>query len=263
MNLSISNIAWTPANDDIIYALIQEFGFKGLEIAPTRLFPDAPYENLSKARIWSEHMQAYHGISIPSMQSIWYGRTEQLFGTYKERQILIDYTKKSIDFASAIRCRNLVFGCPKNRSLPEGADPDTAIEFFREIGDYAKSQGTVVGIEANPPVYQTNYINDTFSALDLVKKVDSEGFRLNLDVGTMIQNDEKVHDLVGQVPYISHVHISEPLLKPIEKRELHRELYDLLSGENYQGFVSIEMGKTEDIAGLRYIIQYVYEVFGK
>jgi sugar phosphate isomerase/epimerase len=85
-------------------------------------------------------------------------------------------------------------------------------------------KGTVIGMEANPPIYNTNYINDTLSALELIKEVNSEGFKLNLDIGTMIENKEPVDELVGNVNMINHVHISEPNLKPIEKMTLHREL---------------------------------------
>ena len=38
------------------------------------------------------------------MQSIWFGRQERLFGSEEEREILIDYTKKAVDFAVAIQC---------------------------------------------------------------------------------------------------------------------------------------------------------------
>ena len=32
-------------------------------------------------------------------------------------------------------CGNLVFGCPKNRIMPEGADEAVAVEFFRHLGE--------------------------------------------------------------------------------------------------------------------------------
>lgn len=99
---------------------------------------------------------------------------------------MLDYTKKAIDFAAAIGCKNLVFGCPRNRSLPAGADESVAVAFFKELGEYAYSKGTAIGMEANPPIYNTNYINDTKSALELIEQVDSKGFKLNLDVGTRI-----------------------------------------------------------------------------
>ena len=37
------------------------------------------------------------GFTVPSMQSIWFGRQEKIFGTLEERKILVEYTKKAID----------------------------------------------------------------------------------------------------------------------------------------------------------------------
>ena len=261
MNLSISNIGWTKENDEFVYAIMKENGFVGLEIAPTRIFPEQPYNKLDAAKTWAKELKSEYGFVVPSMQSIWYGRNEKLFGTDEERAALVDYTKKAIDFAEVIGCKNLVFGCPRNRSIPDDADENIAIEFFRSIGDYAVLHGTVVGMEANPPIYNTNYINDTVSALELAEKVDSDGFKLNLDVGTMIENGEDVSALKGRENYINHVHISEPGLKFIEKRQLHCELAVLLNNSNYSGFVSIEVGKQDDVKELEKMMKYVKNVF--
>lgn len=262
MKLAISNIAWQSEEDENVYAAMKRYGFLGLEIAPTRIYPENPYEKSAEAKQWSEKLMADFGFAVASMQSIWFGRNEKVFGTSEERKTLIDYTKKAIDFAARIGCKNLVFGCPRNRVIPEVTDPEIGVGFFRELGNYAAKNGTVIGMEANPPIYNTNYINDTGAALDLVKRVESDGFRLNLDVGTMIQNEESVRELEKNVHLINHVHISEPGLKPIEKRKLHRELADILIGENYRNFVSIEMGKTEDLSIIENVMEYVKEIFG-
>lgn len=262
MKLAVSNIAWDSVNDNKIYNCMKAFGFTGLEIAPTRIFPDAPYDCLKEAKQWKESLLEEYGFCVPSMQSIWFGRQENIFGPQRERDLLILYTEKAIDFASEIDCGNLVFGCPKNRNIPEGGNADSAVPFFTELGDYAKAKGTVIGMEANPRIYNTNYINDTPAALELIREVDSDGFKLNLDVGTMIQNNEAVEILRGQVSQINHVHISEPHLKPIEKRTFHQELADLLIQEKYQGFVSIEMGKVEDVTVMEEKMKYIQEVFG-
>lgn len=263
MKLSISNIGWENENDAYVYGLMEKYGCSGLEIAPTRIFPENPYSKISEAAEWSRLLKKEHGFSISSMQSIWFGRQEKLFGTQKERDALADYTKQAIDFAAAIGCGNLVFGCPRNRNCPEGADLADAILFFREIGDYAASKGTMIGMEANPPIYNTNYINDTASALALVREVASKGFLLNLDVGTMIQNGEDMALLSGQVEYISHVHISEPGLKPIEKREIHRALKEVLLSGGYYKFISVEMGKTGDMEVIGSTLEYAQEIFGE
>ena len=262
MNLSISNIAWPAEWDTVVFGFIKKYGYSGLEIAPTRIFSETPYDRLAEAVVWRKELKKCYDVSIPSMQSIWYGRQEKLFGSNEERRLLLDYTKKAIDFASSIECKNLVFGCPRNRNLPVGLSEDVAIDFFREIGSYAAKNGSVIGMEANPPIYNTNYINNTSSALKLIKKVGSEGFLLNLDVGTMIQNGERASDLEGDVYLIHHVHISEPGLKMIKKRELHQELKQVLTKEGYSGYVSIEMGKQVDLSVIEKVMQYVGGIFG-
>lgn len=262
MRLSVSNIGWTVEEDDQIYAFMEECGYCGLEIAPTRIFPEAPYDKLKEAGAWAESLRRKHGLSISSMQSIWSGREERVFGSEKERRTLVEYTKKAIDFAKVVDCDNLVFGCPMNRVITEGTDPAIGINFFKEIGDYAVQNNTVVSIEANPPMYNTNYINDTSAAFELVRQVNSRGILINLDVGTMIQNDESVELLNGKVCYIHHVHISEPGLKPIQKRPLYGKVKELLIAEEYQGYVSIEMRKTGSLRDVKNAIKYTKELFG-
>lgn len=261
MKLAISNIAWEEKNDFLVYELMRKYQFTGLEIAPTRIFLERPYHNLDRAVKWKEGIEQVYGLEVPSIQSIWFGKQERVFGSEKEREVLLKYTKSAMDFAAAIKCRNLVFGCPRNRYIPEGTDEGLAIEFFSELGSYALRKGVVIGLEANPPIYNTNYINDTASALKLVQEVKSEGFKLNLDVGTMIENQEQIEEIQGQVALVSHVHISEPKLKEIEKRNLHMELAKCLKREKYNGFISIEMGKTQDISVIEDAMAYVKETF--
>ncbi len=262
MNLSISNIAWNDEDNEKVYDLMKKYNFKGLEIAPTKIISEQPYDNCNVAKKWYENVKGIYGFEIPSMQSIWFGRTENIFSSETERQTLLEYTKKAIDFAATIDCHNLVFGCPRNRNVPDGIEAeDITIPFFKELGEYAISKGTVVGMEANPTIYNTNYVNDTVSAIDLIKQVDSDGFKLNLDFGTMIQNEESIEYVRECLPYINHVHISEPGLKLIKERDTHRVLADILEDGGYNRFVSIEMGTQEQIEDVENVMRYVKEIF--
>ena len=261
MNLSISNIGWEISDDEKVYELMKNHGFTGLEIAPTRIFLQNPYDKLAEAKEWAGSLEKSYGFTVPSMQSIWFGRSENIFASKEDYEVLVDYTKKAILFAETIGCKNLVFGCPRNRNLPDGADENDAVAFFKTIGDYALEHGTVIGMEANPPIYNTNYINDTRSALELIEKVSSDGFKLNLDMGTMIYNEESVDILKNKVSAVNHVHISEPFLKLIEKRDIHSELMKLLLEEGYKGFVSIEMGKGNEIDVIEGVMAYIKELF--
>lgn len=267
MNLSISNIAWSAENDKAVYAMMNKYGFTGLEIAPTRIFPNEPYGQLDVAKKWSQDLNRVYGFTVPSMQSIWFGKSERMFASKEERANLIQYTKQAVDFAETIGCKNLVFGCPRNRTISENMAPtevyNIAVKFFKELGDYAALHNTVIGMEANPTIYNTNFVNTTISALELISAVDSKGFRLNLDVGTMIYNNESVEILADKIHLINHVHISEPYLKAVEERLLHLDMVKMLSHYGYKGFISIEMAKTKDLNILENCLMYVNRVLGE
>lgn len=257
IKLSISNIAWAKDNYKVVYNYLNTKGFSGIEIAPTKIFSTNPYDKLEDAECYSLHMKDKYGLSISSIQSIWYGRNERLFGSLEDRELLLDYTKKAINFAERIGAKNLVFGCPKNRNISTMEDKKIAVNFFRELGDYALAHGTVLALEANPQIYGTNFINTTKEAVELINEVDSKGFMLNLDFGTMIYNEEDVETINSFVDKINHVHISEPYLNPIKKREQHKSLFNILEKNKFEGYVSIEMSMQDDVDTLLKTIDYI------
>ena len=253
MKLSISNIAWSSEFDREMYAFLCKSGFSGLEIAPTRIFPENPYDKIQGIKNFASSIYEQYGLVISSMQSIWYGKTQSIFGTNEERQQLIDYTKKAIDFAYAAGCHNLVFGCPRNRVIPDSSYIPAAIEFFSEIGDYAASCDTVIALEANPPIYNTNFMNTTHEAFEICRQTANKGIMVNLDLGTVIYNNESLDEAKENSRLINHIHISEPHLAPIEKLELHSEL----KAFDYDKFISIEMGNKDNIEQVKNTVQYV------
>ena len=197
------------------------------------------------------------------MQSIWYGRSENLFASRAQRDVLTEYTVCAINFAKACGIRNLVFGCPRNRNMPDGADVAEAIDFFVRIANVAQKNGCVIALEANPAMYHTNYINTTKEALDLLEIIDHPAFMLNLDLGTVIANGESLQNYASSLPRIHHVHISEPGLKRLQPREIHHELADMLRAGHYRGFVSIEMSRRDSLSDIEDCMKYVRDVFGE
>ena len=77
--LAISNIAWLKDDDEAVYTAMQQAGFTGLELAPTRIFSEAPYENLTSALLFGGYLKNRWGFSVPSLQSIWYGQKGNIF----------------------------------------------------------------------------------------------------------------------------------------------------------------------------------------
>ena len=76
----------------------------------------------------------------------------------------------------------------------------------------------------------------------------------------MVANGETVDVLRGREHLVNHVHVSEPYLKPIQKRDLHAELLARLSECGYGGYVSIEMGKVDSLEEIRKSMVYVKEM---
>ena len=256
--LSISNIAWSAEYDADMFKYLKELCFSGLEIAPTRIYPEAPYDHISEAKDWAAEVKEFYGLTIPSMQSIWYGHQEKVVGDAADRTILVDYTKKAILFAEAIGCKNLVFGNPRNRDTNDLAgDYPVAIEFFKEIGDFSLDHHTTIAIEPNPTIYNTRFLNYTEQAVEMAYKSRSEGNKVNVDLGTIIYNEEDINYLAKIPEYINHVHISEPGLKPIEHRDLHKQLFEVLKQIDYKRFVSIEMGNCNDTQKVIEIMNYL------
>ena len=148
MKLSISNIAWDPEQDQARYTALRDRSFQGLEGAPTRFFPERPYDHLEEAAALAARLKAEYGLCVPSLQSIWFGRTENLFASPQERAALLDYTRRTMDFAAALHCGNLVFGCPRNRAT-HGRE-DRAAAFFDDqakvidaLKDFPNTEKTV------------------------------------------------------------------------------------------------------------------------
>ena len=142
---------------------------------------------------------------------------------------------------------------------PAGADDTLAEMFFVQAGNLAARYNVSLALEANAPVY-TNYLNTTAQVMELVKRLDNPGLAVNLDLGAMLTQGEKLQSFVDDLQYVSHVHISEPGLAPIEKRPEHKELALLLGAVGYQGYVSVEMARA-DLDTIRRTLDYVAEVF--
>lgn len=253
MRLAISNIAWSKVDDELIYNFLLDHHIDALEIAPTRLFEAHPYDDLTKATKYAQSLKQNYNLSIVSLQSIWYGKDENIFRSKQERDVLLEYTYKVIDFAQAIQCQNIVFGNPKQRNGFKLDDESNIQDFFIKIANYAKDRNIVIALEPNPAIYGTNFLNTTRETIRFINEINHPNIKLNLDIGAMIENNESVDSITNNSNLINHIHVSEPYLKPIKKRKIHKELKKL----DYNGVVSIEMNKVDSIDEIKTILDYM------
>ena len=127
----------------------QQAGFTGLELAPTRIFSEEPYENLTSALLFGGYLKNRWGFSVPSLQSIWYGQKGNIFDP-ADTEHLLDYTAQAFQFAHSLNCPSLVFGCPKNRMRPLGANDAAAEAFFMQAGKKSGFHPVVRVDKSNP-----------------------------------------------------------------------------------------------------------------
>lgn len=259
MKFSISNIAWSAEQDKEVLEFLAEKHFDGIEVAPTRIFAEKPYSKIRQAKKYRSFLWDNYRLEVASIQSIWYGRNENIFGSTSERTALLEYSKCAFEFANALNCKNLVFGCPKNRNMREPhKDLDIAYAFFKELGEEAEKAGVVIALEANPKIYHTNFINFTEAAYEFSKKINSPGIGVNYDMGTVVANGEKIEDVRKYIKQINHVHISEPFLEQIKFGKQHIMLLKLLYELNYKNYISVEMKASNSIEGIKDVLNILF-----
>lgn len=264
MKLAISNIAWSTSDDLKIYKLLNKYNFEGLEIAPTKFFPKNPYfKEKNKLKKLKEFICSKN-LTLISMQSILYGKQDLvIFKDEETRNRMMNYLKKGILFAKELGIKNIVFGNPKNRISNSKNDFEIAINFFRELGEFAFKNNVVVGIEANPKIYGGNFLTTTSETIYFINKCRSKGIGLNLDIGTMIENNENLNVLEEiSINKISHVHISEPYLELIKERNIHKKILEYLKKCNYKNYVSIEMRDCGDgtVEKIERVLKYISDL---
>ena len=123
MKLSVSNIAWSPDEAEAAYALLERHGIRGLEIAPSLLLAGEDDPCAATPDVLSAALQAAkrHALTLTSMQSLLFGvHGAALFGSPVERDRLSVAMARVTALAGRLGIRNLVFGAPKNRVIPEG-----------------------------------------------------------------------------------------------------------------------------------------------
>ncbi len=259
MKLSISNIAWDKSDDEEMYSFLKQEGIQGIEIAPTRLFEN-PYENLEMSFLYADMLRNKYNLEISSMQSIWYGIQGNIFNK-EDREFLSAYTIKAIKFANSMGIKNLVFGCPKNRNMEKGDSIDDAKEFFYSLAQKAREYNTVLSIEPNPTIYNTNFLNFTKDACEFVKEVNNEGLKVNIDFGTILYNEENPHLIKTYKTIVNHIHLSEPYLEHVNKKDEHDTLKKVLSKIDYKNYLSIEMKNQNNLQSVKNSVLYMKEAF--
>ncbi len=268
MKLTISNIAWTASQENEIFSLLPLYGVTAVEVAPTRIWPEWNYD--ARAVVAYRNFLQEHGLVCSSLQAILYQQPQlKVFGTATERAELIVHLKRVANLAADLGARAMVFGAPKNRDrgdLDEQTAMAQAAELFAIAGEYCHQQQVCLCLEPNPVNYGCNFITNSQSGAELVRLVNSPGFRLHLDAAGMHLAGEDVSSAIpAAADVLEHIHISEPNLGTFSQPQVnHPHIATALRTIGWERWISIEMRATEQpvesVKEALRVVKAIYEV---
>lgn len=262
MKIAFSNLAWGPEADEEVLTLLASSGVRGLELAPVKIFGDIEKATETRAVEYRKSVED-KGLTIAAFQAYLFGRPELRLFDDSTRRAFTDFTERVIDLTVRCGADRVVYGAPKSRDRlgrKEEECREIALRTFSELGVYAAERDIAFCLEPNPPAYDCNFASNAATAAELVRQVDSPGFRLHLDTACMtLAGDDITRTIRDNADILAHFHISEPRLGDFSEPEMdHAVAAAALRESGYDGWVSIEMRPAEDIvAGIRQATEYV------
>jgi sugar phosphate isomerase/epimerase len=249
MKLACSNLAWRQNCDEEALSILGRRGYEGIEVAPTRVWPN--WEGINQ-RTASRYRQMLfdQGFSIPAMQSIFYGAGESNLFNRNHWNRIEQHFAIVAELAEYLECPVLVFGAPRMRKTNELSGDEAfqrGAEILSRLACIAHDRGTTLCIEPNPREYGCQFVWTSSQAVELVAEIDHPGFGLHIDAAAMFMEYEVGPEVIRKVfPLIRHFHISEPYLKGLSP-SMNDHLANLLALRTvgYEGWISLESTEVE------------------
>jgi sugar phosphate isomerase/epimerase len=144
----------------------------------------------------------------------------------------------------------IVFGSAGARMIPPGFSPATAFEQYvdvlRQLGPLAEENGVTLLVE---PLNrgECNCVNTILEGADAVRRANTRGVQLLVDIFHMLRNGESPDDIAKVAPLIRHVHVAEnkDRAAPGIHNENLRPFYRALRRAGYNDRLTIEADWTD------------------
>ena len=245
LKMAFSNLAWTPHDAPSVLRLLRERGIRGIEVAPTKVWPAWEGATPAAAAAYRRRLED-EGFVVPALQAILFGKTQARLFDADGEKALAEQLSLVAALAGALGANAVVLGAPKQRDrgllAPEAAHAHAA-SVFRAIAPAFADCGTCLCIEPNPPQYGCNFVTTAAEGASLVRRVAHPGFGLHLDAAGMFLVGEQLGAILPDVePLLRHYHISEPELGDFTAPQVpHAENLEALRACGYAGWCSVEM----------------------
>ena len=251
MRLSISNLAWDKQEDHEVLQVLNKFKIDAIDVAPGKYFSDfktAQRDEIHGVRQWWND----RGIEITGMQALLFGTHGlNVFGTEAVQNRLLDHLTEVCRIGAEMGATRLVFGSPKNRDRTGFSNEESmviAVDFFRRLGDIAKSFEVLICLEPNPPCYGANFMTTTEETALVVSRVGHENIKMQFDTGALfINGEDPIQLLASYSELIGHIHASEPNLVPLGDTDSdHRAVAGSIRKFLPHHLIAIEMLATQN-----------------
>ena len=245
MKLAFSNIAWRQHDDPETLSLLKEKGVAGIEVAPTKIWPNWEGATPSAAEQYGRWLRGY-GFEVPAMQAVLFGKPQaQLFGA-DDAADFIAHLEHVAELAQALGAGVVVWGAPRQRdrgTLTMAEAYDVATGILYRLARMFAARGSCLCIEPNPRRYGCNFVINADEGAELVRRVNHPGFALHLDSAGMFLEADQLRDIWPRAGHlVRHFHISEPDLADFRTPQVpHRSNIAFLESASYPGWCSVEM----------------------
>lgn len=268
MKLGISNLAFAEADARDQLRTLHGLGFRGIEVAPTRI---APWADLTDDRLRDyRNSLTDQGLAIPSLQAIMFGVDGVgLLGDVDGFTRMTAHLRVVSAIGHTLGAKVAVFGAPKQRlkgGLSDADAFDLGSARLLEIARIAHETGMSIGLEPVPAAYGCDFLPSWQEVKRMVQAVDHPGLRVHLDVSCVeLGGGDIAKAIRGCAGQTVHFHAAEPQLRSFtEPTGGHAQASAALAETGYDGWVVVEMleDKAATKTSLAVTADFVRRVYG-
>lgn len=244
IRLAVSNIALPAFDHRKALKALPELGFTGVEVAPSRAWPNTWKELVPTAiDAYRKQVEAAE-LTIIGLHSLLFDQKH--LGLFKGAALRAETLEFFIHLSAV--CRDLggytlIWGGGRHRGTTTYSDAVAqTIDFFGELAISTKEHGTCFCLEPLSPK-DTDFIHSAKESLAIVEAVNMPSLAVQLDAKALVENNEVNSEIFEVVkPHLVHFHANEPRLAALCDSQIvnHARLGQLLRDVNYDGYVTME-----------------------
>ena len=195
--------------------IVGDAGYTGIEIAPFTLVKEGVGEITPPQRQEMVKAMTDNGLVCAGLHWLLAPPPAGLHFTTPDEAVRaksVGYLNELIDFCGDLGGKVLIFGSPKQRNTV-GISIDEAKKHFADglaaVADHAQAKSVQVLIEPLDKT-QTDVVNITAEAMELVEKIDHPSIQTMFDFHNTVDETETFEEIItNYFEFIQHVHVQE------------------------------------------------------